>query len=52
MARDFDKDGYSVWWDTKLIAGDEFPKTSVTRRIPKPNVDKLMRERNVGEGFE
>ena len=26
MARDFEKDGYSVWWDTKLIAGEEFLK--------------------------
>ena len=52
MARDFDKDGYSVWWDTKLIAGDEFPKTSVARRISKPTVDKLIRARNIEEGFE
>jgi len=52
MARDFEKDGYSVWWDTKLIAGDAFPKTSVARRIPKPTVDKLIRARNIEEGFE
>ena len=50
MARDFEKDGYSVWWDTKLIAGDEFPKTSATRGIPKPTVGKLVRARNIEEG--
>jgi TIR domain/WD domain, G-beta repeat len=27
LARDLEAKGYSVWWDTSLITGDEFPAT-------------------------